>query len=52
MANQMTEQVFPHVFTAVVGGKDIHYAVLDRGQAAGVVKVKRILLVAAGLGEE
>ena len=51
VAKQMTEQVFPHVFTAVGGGKGIHYAVWDRGQAAGVVKVEGIP-VAAGLGEE
>ena len=51
MAKQMTEQVFPHVFTVVGGGKGIHYAVWDRGQAAGVVKVEGIP-VAAGLGEE
>ena len=51
VAKQMTEQVFPHVFTAVGGGKGIHYAGWDRGQAAGVVKVEAIP-VAAGLGEE
>ena len=51
MAKQMTEQVFPHVFTTVEVGKGIHYAVWDRGQAAGVVKVEPIP-VAAGLGEE
>ena len=51
MAKQMMEQVFPHVFTAVGGGKGVHYAVWDRGQAAGVVKVEGIP-VSAGLGEE
>ena len=51
VAKQMTEQVFPHVITAVGGGKGVHYAVWDRGQAAGVVKVEAIP-VAAGLGEE
>ena len=51
VAKQMTEQVFPEVFTAVGGGKGMHYAVWDRGQAAGVVKVEGIP-VAAGLGEE
>ena len=39
------------MFTAVGGGKGIHYAVWDRGQAAGVVKIEAIP-VAAGLGEE
>ena len=47
----MTEQVFPQVFTAVGGGKVIHYAVWDRGQAAGGVKVEGIP-VSAGLGED
>ena len=47
----MTEQLFPEVFTAVGGGKGIHYAVWDRGQAAGVVKVEGIP-VSAGLREE
>ena len=51
VAKQITKQVFPHVFTAVGGSKGIHYAVWDRGQAAGVVKVEGIP-VAAGLGEE
>ena len=51
VAKQMTEQVFQQVFTAVGGGKCIHDAVWDRGQAAGVVKVEGIP-VAAGLGEE
>ena len=51
MGKHMTEQVFPHVLTAVEGGKGIHYAVWDRGQAAGVVKVEEIP-VAARLGEE
>ena len=51
VAKQMTEQVFLELFTAVGGGKGIHYAVWDRGQAAGVVKVEAIP-VAAGLGEE
>ena len=47
----MTEQVFPQVFAAVGGGKGIHYAGWDRGQAAGVVTFEAIP-VAAGLGEE
>ena len=51
VAKQITEQVFPEVFTAVGGSKGIRYAVWDRGQAAGVVKVEAIL-VAAGLGED
>ena len=51
VAKQMTEQVFPHVVTAVGGGKGIHYAVWERGQAAAVVKVEAIP-VAAGLGKE
>ena len=50
MAKQMTEQVFPEVFTAFRGGKR-HYTVWDRGQAAGLVKVEGIP-VSAGLGEE
>ena len=51
MAKQITEQVFPEVFTAVGGGKGFHNAVWDRGQAAGVVKAEGIP-VSAGLGEE
>ena len=51
VAKQITEEVFPQVFTAVGGGKGIHYAVWDRGQAAGIVKVEEIP-VAAGLGED
>ena len=31
VAKQMTEQVFPEVFTAVGGGKGVHYAFWDRG---------------------
>ena len=27
VAKHMTEQLFPHVFTAIGGGKGIHYAV-------------------------
>ena len=49
VAKQMTEQVFSHVFTAVGGGKGIHYVVWDRGQAAGVVKVE-VIPVTARLG--
>ena len=51
VGKQMTEQVSPHVFTTVGGGKGIHYAVWDRGQAAGVVNVEAIL-VTTGLCEE
>ena len=51
VAKQMMEQVLPHVFTAVGGGKGVHYAVWDRGQEAGVVKAEGIP-VSVGLGEE